>query len=434
MLILHISDIHFQSPGCLDPWRDPHNAIRTRMTNDLAEQVVRLGKVGALLIGGDVAFKAAADEYATALTWIQELSNVCGCPKERIFVVPGNHDVDRKLIETNVSIQNVQAAISSAASARRDSVLERQLSDEQSGQNLFLPHAEYNLFAAQFGCQIWPGKPHWHQDIELEDGVNLRIYGLTSTLLSGRGGLDDNKGDLFLGIRQTVLNPVPNTANLVLVHHPLDWLADGDPVDEALSSRASFHLFGHKHKQRAVREASYVRLGAGAVNPSLEEKPYEPGYNLIDLKVDGAGQERGILVELHQRRLQAEPELFVPIRTSEGLDVFVARIPLRETPSIHVAPSNTSTRSSPPKASEANVKPSTEDAEAAMGEPDTRDLLYRFWQLDSSQRREIAQSLDLLRDGEMKLPEPERYGRALIRASEQNIMAEVAAAVRRVES
>lgn len=39
MLILHISDIHFKSPQCLDPAQDPDLAIRTRMMRDLAQQV-----------------------------------------------------------------------------------------------------------------------------------------------------------------------------------------------------------------------------------------------------------------------------------------------------------------------------------------------------------------------------------------------------------
>jgi hypothetical protein len=68
-----------------------------------------------------------------------------------------------------------------------------------------------------------------------------------------------------------------------------------------------------------------------------------------------------------------------------------------------------------------------------MGETDTRDLLYRFWRLKSSQRRDIAQQLGLLEEGEMKLPEPERYGRALIRAGERNLIDAIAAAVANLE-
>lgn len=434
MLMLHISDIHFRSPECLDQLTDPHTSIRTRMMRDLAKQVEILGDVGAILVGGDIAFKADPQEYDTARTWIAQLAQISGCPKERIFMVPGNHDVDRGMIKSSIPIQNIQHAVASSSLAQRTARLRQQLDDEDSGQNLLKPHGAYNAFAAPFGCQIWPEKPFWHQDIPLDGGVTLRIYGLTSTLLSGKFGDDDDPKDLFLGTFQTVLNPVPNTANLVLVHHPLDWLDDGEAVDVALSNRAAFHLFGHKHKQRAVLAADYVRLGAGAVNPSLDEQPYDPGYNLIKLKVVGAGADRTIKVELHQRRMQAEPELFVPILTNSGEAIFRSSISVPMEAAIPGgAPPAVPALAVAPAAAAPGAGNEMQDAEAAMGEADTRDLLYRFWNLSSSQRREIVQGLGLLEAGEMKLPEPERYGRALIRAGARNLIDQVAAAVAKVE-
>ncbi len=179
-----MSDIHFRSPECLKPDTDPDFAIRTRMMRDLAQQVGKLGTVGAILIGGDVAFKAAVEEYQTAWTWIQQLAAISGCPLSRIFVVPGNHDVDRQMIRNSVPIQNVQHAIASATIAKRAGKLRQQLTDENSGQTLMKPHSAYNEFAAPLGCQIWPAKPFWHQDVDLGGGVNLRILGLTSTFIS----------------------------------------------------------------------------------------------------------------------------------------------------------------------------------------------------------------------------------------------------------
>jgi hypothetical protein len=325
--------------------------------------------------------------------------------------------------------------IASAQPHEREWKLKQQLEHKESGQSLLAPHSAYNEFAAPFGCQIWPEKPFWHQDLDMEEGVKLRIYGLTSTLLSGQNGDDDVQGSLYLGPRQTVLNPVPNTANLVLVHHPVDWLADADAVDDALTSRAVFHLFGHKHRQRAVMAADYIRIGAGAINPSRYEQPYQPGYNLIGLQVSGTGAGRHIKVDLRQRRLQDNPECFVAITNGQGGDVFQTNIPVPEEAPLPTVSSPR--RAQPPINADAQHDPAdegaTQDAEAAMGEPDTRDLLYRFWRLTSAQRRTIAQDLGLLENGEMGLPEPERYGRALIRAGERNLIDEVAASVAKLE-
>lgn len=439
MLILHISDIHFKAPQCLNPDTDPDVAIRSRMMQDLETQVRILGKVGAILIGGDVAFQAAPEEYATAWNWIQQLAAISGCPAERIFVVPGNHDVDRRMTKNQMPIRNAQNAVFNEPPASREWMLRQQLGDNDAGQHLLRPHSAYNDFAAPLGCQIWPDKPFWHQDIDdLGGGVTLRIYGLTSTLLSGRNGDDDRKEDLYLSPMQTVLNPEPNAANLVLVHHPIEWLADGDDVDDDLTARAQFHLFGHKHRQRVTPAADYVRIGAGAINPSRSETPYDPGYNLMALKVEGAGKDRAIRVELHQRKLQKNPELFVPVKTREGADVFVSTIRLPETqatpkpgsfaPVIAVAAG--AGAGAQMAGDDGGMVP---DAEAAMGDEDTRDLLFRFWRLASSERRDIATALGLLEDREIELPEPERYGRALIRAGERGMMNKVAAEVARLE-
>lgn len=436
MLMLHLSDIHFKAPDCLDQWMDPDFAIRTRMMRDLTEQVRNLGKVDAILIGGDVAFKAAPDEYRMARTWIQQLAEIAGCPKERVFVVPGNHDVDRSVIKGSVQIQNVQQVIASTPLANREWKLKQQLRDATSGQLLLEAHSAYNDFAAPFGCQIWPAKPFWHQDIPLENGVSLRLYGLTSTLLSGREGKDDSERDLYLSPLQTVLDPAPNTLNLVLCHHPTDWLEDRDAVEDALTARAAFHVFGHKHKQRLAMNSNYVRFAAAAVNPSRDDKPYEPGYNLIRLRVEGVGANRRVKVEVRQRRMQDNPERFIAIQNNQGGEIFESTILVPEEADIPV-PGGTPFKAAS-TASEPHQNPigkeTVQDVEATMGEENTRDLLYRFWNLSSSQRREIAISFGLLKDGEIKLPEPERYGRALIRAAEMQIMDKVAAEVAKLES
>jgi hypothetical protein len=221
---------------------------------------------------------------------------------------------------------------------------------------------------------------------------------------------------------------------LVLVHHPIDWLVDGDAVDDALTTRAAFHLFGHKHRQRAVM-AEYVRIGAAAVNPSRSEQPYQPGYNLVGLMVAGEGEERHIRVELRQRRLQDNPERFIAIQNAQGGDVFTTKIPVPvEAPLPAMKVALVAKEASPITDVEASDIVAKQDAEAAMGEADTRDLLYRFWRLTSSQRRRITQDLGLLEEGEMKLPEPERYGRALIRAGERHLINDVAAAVAKLEN
>ncbi len=118
MLLLHISDIHFRAPDCLNADLDPDRPYRTRLIADVRNCVAELGSVGAILIGGDVAFKGAPEEYATAMVWIHELAAVAGCPMERVFVIPGNHDVDHSVIRVTPAVRNARDAIRRAINNR----------------------------------------------------------------------------------------------------------------------------------------------------------------------------------------------------------------------------------------------------------------------------------------------------------------------------
>ena len=440
MLLLHISDIHFRAPQCLHPETDPDRGIRTRMVRHLQGQLARLGAVDVILVGGDIAFKADPAEYSFAKDWLLELSRICGCGKEGIFVIPGNHDVDRAAIARHVPTRNVHNAIASAQEPWRESVLRDQLSNEQTGGSLFHGHAAYNSFAATFNCQVYPDRLYWKADLPISGSVQLRIHGLTSTLLSGKDGANDPKDILYLSPMQTALDPVPDVVNMVMCHHPVDWLTDGDDVADALDRRSMLQLFGHKHRQRVHMDADFVRWGAGAVNPSRGEGPYEPGYNLIQLAIAGDGDARRLEVKTQQFTYQSNPERFDPIKTSRGADVFETAIPfpVDVVPSFSRRGGSPAIADTPPRAVGPDA-PMLEmshdgDAEAAMGSDRIRNIVGRFWDLDGSDRRMLALELGLISQEEISLPEPERYGKALLRAKERELIDALADRIIELES
>lgn len=426
MLLLHVSDIHFREPDCVNTDLDPDRPYRTRMIQDVRQRVQAIGPVGALLIGGDVAFKGHPSEYAAAKAWVEGLAEACRCHLERIFVIPGNHDVDRSVIARSAAVRNVQTAIMATNPHHREREFRSQFMDPDTGRALLKPLEAYNDFAKVFSCQIYaPDHLYWKQDLPLEDGVKLRVHGLTSVLLSGAGGRDDTRESLYLSPLQTTLDPEDDVVNLVMSHHPPDWFSDQDEVDEKITNRAAIHLFGHKHRQRVTKGDGYIRFSAGAVNPDRGEVGWQPAYNLIDVRVTGQGVDRALQVEAHLLQWQANPEQYRPVLTATGEAVFRHRIPIPGRPRVPdiaaAAP-----------AADAAVMPAT-DAEAAMSDEGTRNLVFRFWNLTISQRREIALALNLIDRDELQLPEPERYGRALLRAGERGLLDQVAHEVARRE-
>ena len=263
------------------------------------------------------------------------------------------------------------------------------------------------------------------------EGVSLCIYGLTSTLLSGAEGQDDHRGSLYLSPLQTVLNPVQDVVNLVLCHHPPDCFLDQEEVEDAVRGRAAIHLFGHKHRQRVMQDSNYIRFAAGAVNPDRYEPRWQPGYNLIRVEVAGNGQERALNIQGHLLEWQASPEQYRAVLAVNGEDVVQHRIAIpTSTNAIVTVPDiseNESTAQNLP-ALEAEA-----DVEAAMSQESTRNLVFRFWNLTISQRREVALRLSLIDEAELILPEPERYGLALSRAGEREILDQLAHEVAEME-
>ncbi|MDH0494836.1 metallophosphoesterase [Comamonas aquatica] len=422
MRILHLSDIHFRAPECLDPDHDRDKPYRTRLERHLTGRVATMGPIDAIMVGGDIAFQADPREYEAARTWLLDLAAMCGCDSASIWVVPGNHDVNRKSCE-DAPTMNAQAMISLAKSEDdRLWMLRKQLAHNGTGQALFHGHAAYNEFAKKMNCQVYPGHLYWKQERELGPGITLRIHGMTSTLLSGRNGANDDRGSLYLSPLQTI-DPSPNVVNLTICHHPPDWLIDGDDVEDMLNERAMFQVFGHKHRQRIHETATYVRWSAGSVNPSHADKQFEPSYNIIELNVAGEGQERRIDVASHLYRYQPQPEGFQPIRKNDGQDVFRHWIPFPAEEAYGVRTGMMVEAVTPKTVKVQSTAPAPyTDAEAAMGDSRTRHLVDRFWDLDGSDRREIALELGLITDEEIDLPEPQRYGVALIRASERNLL------------
>lgn len=440
MRLLHLSDIHFRTPDCENPATDSNQPYRTLLAQDVVELCCEGGAVDAILVGGDIAFKGAPAEYKVARTWLQDLAQQCGCSLERIYVVPGNHDVDRGVCGRSLAISNAQEAIAGAHADARESVMKLQLADADAGQALFRPLAAYNEFAAGFGCSVFPDSPFWTDEVELGGGVRLRLFGLTSTLISGLGDRDNAPGRLYLGRLQTVLNPELDVVNLVLCHHPPLWFADRDDTDDNVNERAKLQFFGHEHRQRCTPTPTYMRFQAGAVHPDTYEREWKPGYNLLDVTVRGEGLGRTLDVRAYVRQFQKCPDMFVALRQNRHQEVWTHSMALPQHPSwkapLPVAPATSVHATSKAVTSEEAAVAAPAPAsgpEGKMQGPSMRNLIYRFWELSVGERREIALKLGLITEADLQVPEPERYKKAFKEAAARGLLADLATEIERVE-
>jgi hypothetical protein len=111
---LHLSDLHFRG-GELHTWNE--DVVLRGLLGDVRERLAEGLTPDLVLVTGDLAFGGAAEEYRLVAGFFDELLAVTALPKERLFPVPGNHDVDRARI-------GVTARLLGPSLAERDAINE----------------------------------------------------------------------------------------------------------------------------------------------------------------------------------------------------------------------------------------------------------------------------------------------------------------------
>ncbi len=419
--LLHLSDIHFCTPFCEDPQLDRDGPIRDALIKDLESIIEKDNQpISAILITGDIAYKADPKEFEFAAQWLDELCDRFSCLPQNVYVVPGNHDVNR-VTARSVMADAVRHRIMAKTGEAREREFRMSLFDQQAGAELIKPMSAYNQFAARYGCDISPKSPFWVDKLTIDEGVDLIINGLTSTFFSGE---NDDVGRLFLGGFQTTFRTEDGCIHLSMIHHPCDWFENSDDVVDELNNGTGIQLVGHKHRGRWDPGLGTVRIAADSIHPDRAEGGYEPGYNILDLRLtnDHEGQPQ-VTVGAKIRVLQNTPRTFSPKRNIDQTEIFEHHIPVN--PRITVPASNQPTPAATQPPSDNQKEATAEDTEKEPTQPSKvngKEIAFRFWNLKLSQRTQILSELELLAEEHMDLPENERYRAAFKSVKEMGVV------------
>lgn len=428
LVLLHLSDIHLRKEE-IESAQDLDEDIRERLLADIAHAELPVGtNIDAILVTGDIAFGAKNVEYDSARKWLQTLCGKTGCPASQVWVVPGNHDVDRDVHTKNATVRDMHAAI------RNDEdpagALSDRLREEVGAQALMSHFVEYNKFAEQYGCESTPAAVFWESDdddddLTLNDGSHLRLRGINSAIISDKvGDKGPPKGPPteVIGAKQVQLrDEVEGVAYVTLCHHPPDWLRDGDVVQDYLISRARIQLFGHKHRQRARVTENSLIVGAGALHPNRKEEGWQPRYNILRLEVHGEPPERRLWIDIYQR-------VWKPTDTSFGKEVdadgrYPKRFDLKLGPWSPSAPK-------PDESPSPGSPPADAETKADQSMISIRDLVFRLFALSYPDRMQIIVNLKLLDEADNGVPDGELVRRAIGRAKRRGLLAQLEGAIR----
>lgn len=250
---LHLSDFHVG--------KDKYG--QRRLFTSILDHVQQRIEAGVgpdmIFITGDIANKGKSSEYEDFLTnffdpLTEQVSSKC---RERIFVVPGNHDVDRtkvRAVQTYGVLHRIPQFL--------DPI------DEGLGERRLL----LDRFQAYVHSdQTKEDDPHWlfspqGAQVHILD-INRKKIGILGLNTAWLSCSDDDRHKLSAGkeIIETGLGRLRSCdLRIVLGHHPIDWFLDNEinPVRALFGKYNVVYLHGHLHK-------GHVRHEEGAGYPFL---------------------------------------------------------------------------------------------------------------------------------------------------------------------
>ena len=256
---LHISDLHFRASQAYNA-----NVVLKALLADIQGRIQNDGlRPDFIAVTGDIAFSSQLQEYRFAAEFFDRLLSVTGVPKEQLFLVPGNHDVDRKLI-------TARARATGAALTDRDKV-NTFLATDQQRELIMKRFKAYARFVKDYLGQRFDDNHYFYVRRWNMDGRQVAVLGLNSAWLCAS---DKDKADgLLIGERQarTALEQTESASlRIALLHHPFDWLREFDQNDSAtiLVDQCHFILHGHLHLTAATQltspDGSAMVLACGA--------------------------------------------------------------------------------------------------------------------------------------------------------------------------
>ena len=108
---LHISDLHAKGPREPEPWRR-RRVLGDAWQRNLETMLAEEGRIDLVFFTGDAAQSGKPEEYAEVTDFLGALSGELDIGLDRLFVVPGNHDIDRDAEKSAWESMRMRLAVS----------------------------------------------------------------------------------------------------------------------------------------------------------------------------------------------------------------------------------------------------------------------------------------------------------------------------------
>ena len=287
---IHLSDLHMSSNNKFDRgvvidalWRD----IKKYRDGGLSPDFIAFS--------GDIANAGLTEEYdLAAAEFFDPLLDLTEVSKDRLFIVPGNHDCNWSVTNRlknplpSITSENDITQLIEKADARSTYLLP--LANYTTWKELYLSSFESSSTSSSSTAYLSES-----YTLKKDDQV-IRIVGLNSVWLSGfnktSDAVVDDFGRLAIGevqVESALKNSGVEEIKIAIVHHPFEWLLEPDRSSVQRSIYASFDLVlrGHMHVPNVIQEISLegelVILPAGSV---FSKREWPNSYNIVELDLN----------------------------------------------------------------------------------------------------------------------------------------------------
>lgn len=280
MKILHLSDMHFTANGI------SQDVVISSLSRKIENLCKEEEKPNIIVISGDIAFSGKAEEYTKAKEFIDKIAQLCGISLEGIFIIPGNHDVDRSKIEKKYFNWFYKFT--------REEELNDVLTTPEAMEVIKGGTKAYFEFIKQYmsGKTSIGDLGEYVSTIPFgQNGLSLKIIGLNSALFCGYDGDDQKKLALGLSQVNACYEKIDSSKDIIIscVHHPFDCFHLCEEATLSLLERMSdIILSGHVHKannsaHRGGNSGETVFVSAGS---AYEKRTTQNGFNIIEIDPD----------------------------------------------------------------------------------------------------------------------------------------------------
>lgn len=302
--ILLLSDIHFIH--CEDDEND-YRSLETAFVEAM-DEVRDSGGLTQILICGDIANKGQENEYQTAEAFLKRVFEHLGCDEKQtqVYVVPGNHDINRN---TNMATRLAWRPTLLDPSKADDFIKNAKHVELDTLKMIYSPFSAFHKFANAHSSldgiaeAIFLNAPNFEfksfrKEVELGvlDNYIIKLHCINSALLCDKDDVNDprdmKEGEHKLFIPKSAYNPdTPSTTvNISMMHHPHAWFENETALRTEFDRKFKFQIYGHVHTQsisQNVEGKSAIRLQVGSLHPGQEGDPelYPPIYNILEIDV-----------------------------------------------------------------------------------------------------------------------------------------------------